>query len=507
VRRSTIATTNSKPAPDFELRVAAGAAALISLISLLWVHAHGFTLYWGDAEAHLNIARRIVEARSTGYDQLGEPWLPLTHLLMLPLVTFDSLWQSGLAGAIPSALCFIAATVLFFAATRRVLGSTAAWCAMALFVLNPNALYLQSIPMMEAPFFACLMGVLFFTVRYRDSQTIFDIAGAALMCLAGTLTRYEGWIFLPPVTIYIFVSSKKARIPKTLLFAAVASLGVAWWLFYNWWLAGDALDFYRGPNSSTAIQAGRPYPGHGDWRVAMQYYFTAARLVVGWPLLWIGGIGILAVLWRRAVWPAVLLASWPAFFIWSMHSSAQPIHIPTLWPHSWYNTRYALAMLPLLAFGASAIRHKILPILIVLCAGFWLFHLDHTDWICWKESEQNSIARRAWTYTTALYLNYHARPTDTFFTTFGDVSGIFRQAGIHFKRTLTWDDNPEWQAAVNRPDLFLWEDWAIAQRGDAVDETIHRARALGVRYDLATEIIIKDALPIEIYHRHVDTLH
>ena len=80
-----------------------------------WVHAKGFTLYWGDAEAHLNIARRIVEARNPGYEQLGSPWLPLPHLLMLPLVIHDPLWRNGLAGAIPSAICFTIAAGLLFA--------------------------------------------------------------------------------------------------------------------------------------------------------------------------------------------------------------------------------------------------------------------------------------------------------------------------------------------------------------------------------------------------------
>ncbi len=161
---------------------------------MVWVSWRGFTLYWGDAEAHLNNARRIVEARNTGYEQLGSPWLPLPHVLMLPFVIHDSLWRTGLAGAIPGALCFTAAAVLLFAAMRRVLGTTAAWCAMALFVLNPNALYVQSIPMTEAVFFATLMGILFFTTRYRDSQSMGDLTGAALLCLAATMTRYEGWI-------------------------------------------------------------------------------------------------------------------------------------------------------------------------------------------------------------------------------------------------------------------------------------------------------------------------
>ena len=139
-------------------------------------------------------------------------------------------------------------------------------------------------------------------------------------------------------------------------------------------------------------------------------------------------------------------------------------------------------------------------------AGFWMFHADHENWICWKESEQNSIGRRAWSHAAAEYLGTHAKPTDTFFTTFGDVSGIFREAGIHFTRTLTWDDSPDWQAAANRPDLFLWEDWAIAQRDDPVFETINRARLRGVEYDLATEISVPGATPLEIYHRHENSL-
>ncbi len=467
---------------------------------------HGFTLYWGDAEAHLNNARRMVEARHTGYEQIGRIWLPFTQVLMLPWVVSDRLWRSGLAGAISSALCFTAAASLLFAATRRVLGPASAWCATALFLLNPNALYLQSIPMMEAVFFMGQIGILFFTIRYRETQSITDLTGAAILCLAASLTRYEGWIFIPFVTLYVFWASRTAKLPKTLFFGALASAGILWWLYYNWWLTGDMLDFYRGPGSPKDIQGGHPYPGHGDWRVALEYYLTASKLVVGWPLLWLGAVGIFAAIWRGAKWPIAFLALWPAFIVLSMHSSAQPIFVPTLEPHSWYNTRYALAMLPLLAFGAGALAQRAnatAAVAIMLAGGgFWLFHCNHEDWICWKESERNSIGRRAWTHGAAAYLETQAKTTDTFFATFGDITGIFREAGIRFERTLTWDDSPDWQAAVNRPDLFLWEDWAVALRGDPVDKAIQRANLLGVHYDLATEIIVPDATPIEIYRRH-----
>src|SRR5579862_1206706 len=119
------------------------------------VSRSGWTLYYGDAEAHLNIARRILDSRTPGYDQIGTSWLPLPHLLTLALVTDDRLWRNGLAGAIPSSVCFVLAGVFLFAAMRRATASSAAgFAALGLFALNPNLLYLEATPMTEPVFFA-----------------------------------------------------------------------------------------------------------------------------------------------------------------------------------------------------------------------------------------------------------------------------------------------------------------------------------------------------------------
>ena len=68
-------------------------------------YSNGWLLYYGDAEAHLNIARRMVDSRTPGYDQVGTVWLPLPHWLMLPFVRVDWMWLTGVAGAIPSQQC------------------------------------------------------------------------------------------------------------------------------------------------------------------------------------------------------------------------------------------------------------------------------------------------------------------------------------------------------------------------------------------------------------------
>src|SRR5271168_3101638 len=98
----------------------------ISCAAASYVYLHGYTLYYGDAEAHLNIARRVIDSRTPGPEQLGTVWLPLPHLLMLPFVWNDRLWKTGLAGIFPSAASFVVAGLALFAAARRAFHSVPA---------------------------------------------------------------------------------------------------------------------------------------------------------------------------------------------------------------------------------------------------------------------------------------------------------------------------------------------------------------------------------------------
>ena len=81
--------------------------------AVTYFYKTGATLYSGDAEAHLDIARRIVDSRTPGWDQVGTAWLPLPHLLMIPLVRYDWLWRTGLAGGITSGIAMALAATFF----------------------------------------------------------------------------------------------------------------------------------------------------------------------------------------------------------------------------------------------------------------------------------------------------------------------------------------------------------------------------------------------------------
>lgn len=487
------------------------ALGLLSAAAITVFYSNGWLLYYGDAEAHLNIARRMVDSRTPGYDQLGTVWLPLPHWLILPFVRVDALWRNGLAGAIPAGVAFLLAGTFLYAAAYRIFDCTsAAFAAAALFALNPNVLYMQSIPMTESIFFACLLALLYFTVRFRDTQGWGAVTGAGIAACAATLTRYEGWFLLPFAAVYFAIAARRNRKGVVILFTFLATLGPLFTLGHHWWLTGDALAFYRGPYSPRAIQGNAAYPGRNDWREAFLYYRTAAQLCAGPCLPWIALAGAAAALFRRAFWPLLLLALPGIFYIWSMRvSGGTPIFIPVLPPFSYYNSRYGMAVLPLFALaGAGLVSvaprpwRAALALLAILAAVIpWMVHPAPANWVTWEESRVNSVARREWTRQAADYLRPRYVRGSGILTGFGDLTGVYRTLGIPLRETFTPDNGLPFDAAVVRPELFLHEPWVVTMGGAAAQTAVNRAARLGIVYSLEKTIIVKDAPVIEIYRR------
>ncbi len=489
----------------------------IGLYAAEWVFNRGYTLYYGDSEAHLNIARRIIDSKTPGPEQIGTVWLPLPHLAMLPFVKSDAAWRTGLAGAIPSRICFILAAMFLFAAAKRVYATNAAaFSVLLIFTLNPNLLYLQATPMTESMFLAGTGGLVWAIVWFRDSQSIWPILFAGVASNVASLTRYEGWFVIPFAAILLLIIAKKKR--HAIVFGAIAALGPLAWLAHNQYYYSNALEFYNGPYSALAIYARQfargmqPYPGDHNWAMALKYYFTASSFVVGVPALTLGAIGLLAVFFkpRRALLPLAILALTPVFHIWSMHSSGTPIFIPTLWPFSYYNTRFAIAVLPLVAFSIGALlafplgkwRIFVAILLAAIPASIWAEKLaiKHEPAICWKESEVNSAARRDWTHQAAEFLAANYRPGSGILCSFGDLTGILREAGIPLRETISQENQADWILSTMRPYLALRSEWAIAFAGDDVASAVQRAGRFGKHYELRRQIIVKGAPVVEIYH-------
>src|SRR5581483_3243977 len=68
-------------------------AFILAYCSTIYSLSHHIILAYGDAQSHINISKRVVDSITPGLAQLGGVWLPLPHLLMIPLVKFEFLYR------------------------------------------------------------------------------------------------------------------------------------------------------------------------------------------------------------------------------------------------------------------------------------------------------------------------------------------------------------------------------------------------------------------------------
>ncbi|MGA7340315.1 MAG: hypothetical protein WBX18_06955 [Terracidiphilus sp.] len=351
------------------------ASAAASAAAVAWSWRNGALLNYGDAIAHLHIARRVVDCRFHSIAELGSVWLPLPHLLMLPFVQVYAWWANGIAGTIPSVLAYLAACVGTYRLARRWLEPAAAALALAFLALNPNLLYLQTTAMTE-PLCVCeMVWIAVALVEWRGALELDDQREVRRLqaCIAGLLvaavfTRYDGWVIALLAWSGIGITllrrgrlrSRSFWICSALLAAAPAA-----WFVYNAVSFGDWLEFARGPYSARAIElrtavhgSGPLHPGwHNPW-VALQFFFKVSGMdaAASWgntalALSALGAAGAWIAQRRRAfAWTLLLWLPVP-FYAYAVAYGSVPIFIPVWWPHSWYNTRYGLEMLPAIALG------------------------------------------------------------------------------------------------------------------------------------------------------------
>lgn len=388
------------------------ALAGISVAALLYYYAHQQLLLYGDAVAHLNIARRVVDNRHPleFYGQLGTVWLPLQHIAMLPFVWVDTLWRSGIAGAIPGMVGFVLGALGIFRLVNARAGTMAAFAASAIYALNPNLQYMQTTAMNEPIFLAFFIWSLVYLDEFLRGTTVSQLnrgpstpaakAGPSSLritpveearwdaprlrprqaleycgiCMyGGALTRYDGWFSGAILGVILLVAflrwwphaenplQRRAMSKSFVEVLLLNALVPVYWLIYTWAVSGNALDFANGPYSAKAIalrstaRGTPPYPGQNHVFTAALYFLKSAQLnmgaaALGRALLVLAVIGTAIAVWRFRRFGILLLLWMPlAFYGLSIAYGSVPIYIPAWYPFSYYNVRYGLELLPVFA--------------------------------------------------------------------------------------------------------------------------------------------------------------
>jgi hypothetical protein len=366
-----------RPISRNEWLLVAASSVAASACAAIWSWRHNAMLNYGDAVAHLHIARRVIDSHRPGLSQLGSVWLPLPHLMLIPFVAVYSWWANGIAGLIPSALSYVLGCAGIYRLARHWLRPPAAVVALGFFALNPNLLYLQTTAMTEPLFLCEMIWLAVWLVEWRAAlnndppRAARRLVLTATVLIAAVFTRYDGWILaLLAWTSIGIVQLRISTLRSRTFWIASAAVVVAplVWFAYNAIVFGDWLDFARGPYSAAAIElrtatpgSGPPHPGwHNPW-VSLLFFVKCAEMDSvpeswGNTLLWIALLGT-AWAWltlrRRAFqWTLLLLLPIP-FYAYSIAFSSVPIFLPVWWPHSWYNTRYGMEMLPAFALGLA----------------------------------------------------------------------------------------------------------------------------------------------------------
>jgi hypothetical protein len=506
---------------DRETTIVAAVAICISLVSFIFYFRHDALLLYGDAVAHINIARRVLDSRTPGLLQLGTVWLPLPHLLMIPFLLSDWAWRTGVGASVPSMIAYVLGIIGIFRLVRRALSfrtrsdaaaRIAAWLAAVVYAGNPNLIYLQITAMTESLYLALFIWAVVYFFEFTQQAALgdrkFEISAFSSLtkcglCLMGAcFTRYDGWFLafvMFAAALAVVLRTRQLGLQDLRSFALLIAAAPMLWLAYNATIYRNPLEFANGPYSARAIEQKSsrpgypPHPGTQNLSVAGSYFLKSAELNVAagsrqklWILLLIMGT-VISLIFNHRLWPLLLLWVPLPFYVLSIAYGGVPIFLPEWWPFSYYNVRYGLEMLPGFAvfvalamhFIAGVVRNGTGKVLVRIVLFIFVASSYWTVWreqpVCYREAWINSRSRIA--LETELAAKLKTLPADsTFLMYLGDHVGAVQRAGIPLRRVInegnhrTWrqPSDPEglWERALSNPSQHA--DFVVASEGDPV---------------------------------------
>jgi hypothetical protein len=363
-------------------------AVIFSAAATAFAFSHGYITAYGDAESHLNIAKRVVDSLTPGFAQLGGIWLPLPHLLMIPFVKIDFLWRTGLAGSIVSGAAYVISSWflyrLVFLLTKN---KTASLFGALVFMTNPNILYLQTTPMTELVLIVFFILSSYYFIKFlQNDRDLGSLIAAAAFGFCAALSRYDGWslvlmeagilvlLYLPWKKIPASFLQVKSQFDKkrweqlqgrTILFSTLAFFGIGLWLLWDLLILGDPLYFTHSQFSANSQQQSwlirGELPAYHHIFTSLSYYVVTSAVNAGIVLTVLAAVGLIYLLTNhrsKHLFFVLLVLLVPFIFnVVTLYLGQSVIFIPQLTPASFewrlFNVRYGIMMVPFFAFCAA----------------------------------------------------------------------------------------------------------------------------------------------------------
>ncbi len=467
-------------------------AVLLSLGGAGFFYSRDEIIAYGDAESHLNIAKRVVSGLTPGLAQLGGIWLPLPHMLMVPLVLSDFLWRSGLAGTLVSGLAFIVSAFTIFKLTRLITGrEPVALLAALVFMTNPNILYLQTTPMTEMPLIAFFLLNTYFFVKFIKRGEILSLIFAGLFGFCATLSRYDGWFLVgleaSLIGVFHFLkgNSREEMEGRLILFSSIAFYGVFLWLVWNMLIFKNPFYFTNSIFSARSQQlswlARNELPAYRHLPLAILYYFVTSLSNVGIIFFGLSLAGFLVFLFDRKIKYSFIIAPTLLtpfiFYVISLYLGQSVIFIPSLTPASFewrlFNVRYGVMMVPAAAFFFAYLFRKAtlktVPVITLLfLLQFFLYLVGYSQVISLNDGVSGLSSAKKNDAQFWLKSNYDSGLVllDDYARTLSVI-----RTGIPMKNVIYIGTKPYWEESFSEPEKYA--TWIIMQKGDEVWRNIY----------------------------------
>jgi len=466
-------------------------ALFLGSVAILFFYKRGMLTVLVDENAHLNIARQLIDSMTPGFSQLGL-WPPLIHIVISPFVQIDFLWHSGLAGSIPSVL-FFAITCVYVFKTVKLFSkdNLPAILSVIVFGFNPYVLYFSTVAMMEMLFFMNFIIATYYFMKWIKNDYLFNLIICALFITLSCLTRFEGFI-LPIILIaiilirYLLLRKKYPQIESiVIIFSMLSCFGIFLILLYNIVFAGNPFAFISGEWSAYAQQheGGYILPAKGNFLYASLYMLSAAKYMISIELILISLIIFFVLILRKNYLKIILLVILIVPFVFniiSLFKGNSVVYTPDFHSNNFLNVRYGLSLIPFVSisigiFLASFLKRKKIISILKYCYGgiivvmvftFLIFNLSYNDSIIVKDAK-NYPSKEMIQSAKIFKKEYDGgkllitRGINDFFT---KNSGINISDMIQESNYIYWEQSLEepwlfarWVVALNPDSSMIWE--------------------------------------------------